>query len=414
MIIIKVQGGLGNQMFQYALYERMKRSGKNVKIDITSYNTFNLHNGFELEKVFDLNIDYADELEVFSLIDRSYINELEDNKIYNFQENIFQLDNCYLSGYWQNEKYFREMRDIILSTYKFNVYDEKNIKMLEKIESTQSVSIHIRRGDYLLHPDLNNVATREYYINAINIINEKVENPEFFIFSDDINWVRQNLSIENGTFIDHNSGKDSYKDMFLMSKCKHNIIANSTFSWWGAWLNANENNITIRPQIWMNSAEECDDICSCDAWIKCPNGQGNESVCDKNLDYNSKKDNSRHYIDMEMFELLNNIFYKKKYDVLKKLRNKKHKYIYYFNFRASIIEKDKQKIEENFKKFVNLIDNNIDFNLYISAKFHLAEYMYMCKDYREANKIFFDINELTNSSHNKAKEYIEKISMLLK
>lgn len=284
MIIIKAQGGLGNQLFQYALYEALKRNGKEVKMDLTSYSIYEQHNGFELNNIFNINIDIASENEVekfidnkqdiFSLVRRKVFGTKKSHYIENgiiYNPNIINIDNVYLQGYWQTEKYFKNIRTDLLKMLKFKVDDNKNLEALEKIRSNNSVSIHVRRGDYINNINAakvhGNIVGIEYYNNAVNIMKDKVENPLFVIFSDDIEWVKNNINIENTIFIDFNKGKDSYKDMFLMSKCKHNILANSSFSWWGAWLNENEKKIVVSPSKWMNEIETPD--IWCDTWIKC-------------------------------------------------------------------------------------------------------------------------------------------------
>ena len=141
--------------------------------------------------------------------------------------------------------------------------------MLDIIKSKQSpISIHVRRDDYLSSKYVSGfggICTIEYYNKAVERIKEEVIDPVFYIFSDDINWCRENLKLEQGVFIDWNTGKESWQDMFLMSQCKHNIIANSSFSWWGAWLNSNSEKIVIAPRIWWNGLK--DDVVP-DSWIR--------------------------------------------------------------------------------------------------------------------------------------------------
>ena len=141
--------------------------------------------------------------------------------------------------------------------------NEPNTQIFEKIEKTNTVSIHIRRGDYLKDKQRNNICNVEYYKLAIEKIKTYIEHPSFFVFSDDINWCKENFQNEEFNFIDWNTGNNSFIDMQLMSNCKHNIIANSSFSWWAAWLNINSNKIIIGPMYWF------DNITSnmlCDTW----------------------------------------------------------------------------------------------------------------------------------------------------
>ena len=180
------------------------------------------------------------------------------------------LKKGYLNGYWQSEKYFNSAKDIILNDYKCNFKEnDVNLEVLKDIENTNSVSIHVRMGDYKSSENADRhfvIRDAKYYERAIERIKKSVDNPKFFIFSNDIQWVKENLPLDNSVIIDWNQGKDSYKDMFLMSKCKHNIIANSSFSWWGAWLNENKDKLVIAPDRWFNNIQAPDVIC--DSWIK--------------------------------------------------------------------------------------------------------------------------------------------------
>lgn len=272
MAIVRIIGGLGNQMFQYAFYESMKERDKFCSIDISGFDDYKLHNGFEIERIFNVNPLYADEKKAKELMDcsnnivskirrklfgvkRTYYKE----KYFDYDSKLFNIEekNIYFDGYWQTEKYFKNVSNIIRENFKFKKeLTDKNLDILSKILGSQSVSIHIRRGDYYSNPTAykiyGNICEKEYYSKAINLIKSKVENPQFYIFSDDIEWAKNNLDLDNSNYIDWNKADNSYIDMQLMSNCKHNIIANSTFSWWGAWLNNNENKIVIAPNKWFN------------------------------------------------------------------------------------------------------------------------------------------------------------------
>ena len=161
-----------------------------------------------------------------------------------------------MDGFWQSDKYFLKYESEIRKDFSFPSFtDRVNINLLSEIINSNSVSIHIRRGDYIQmnsaiesHP----LCSIKYYQSAISKIKEIIEKPKFYFFSDDIEWVKnQFFSVENAIFVNHNKGKDSYKDMQLMANCKHNIIANSSFSWWGAWLNPNPKKIVIAPKNWF-------------------------------------------------------------------------------------------------------------------------------------------------------------------
>ena len=284
MIIVRIIGGLGNQMFQYALYKSLEQKGKEVKIDISGFLNYGLHNGYELPNIFKIseNIATQQEIELLSDHKSDLFNKMRRKitgrkRTHNIQEDfkfipeVFELDHVYLDGYWQSQKYFIDEETTIRNSYKFNNHlDSRNMEIVSKMKQVNSVSIHVRRGDYITDPEANKVhggiTTLEYYKKSIKLIKERLDNPIFFVFSDDIEWVRQNMGLTNSYFIDWNNGRDSYKDMQLMSYCKHNIIANSSFSWWGAWLNQNESKIVIAPSKWFNTIDVKDVIP--DHWIR--------------------------------------------------------------------------------------------------------------------------------------------------
>ncbi|MFH0972649.1 MAG: alpha-1,2-fucosyltransferase, partial [Patescibacteria group bacterium] len=164
-------------------------------------------------------------------------------------------DDIFLDGYWQTEKYFKDIEDIIRSEFTLKTeYSNLNPELIAKISSCNSVSMHIRRGDYITNQNTNEfhgICFLDYYKKAINLIAEKFPNPTIFIFSDDLKWCKENIKIKYPiVFV---KGNKNYEDLIMMSKCSHNIIANSSFSWWGAWLNNNPNKIVIAPQKWLNN-----------------------------------------------------------------------------------------------------------------------------------------------------------------
>lgn len=283
MIVIKIQGGLGNQMYQYAVgYCLAKRYNVPLGLDCSLMGDIKpneAHTARELElSVFidDLKIinpahiklDVANKLTVFERIKdkftgnkplpyykKAYFYEQEQ---YVFDKNIFLIpQSCYLTGYFQNELYFAHLEQEIRTLFSFKTeLDKQNKQMLQQIDKTESVSIHVRRGDYAKNKTINAIhglLTVDYYKKAIDYICKRVENPHFYIFSDDIDWCIQNLQFDQHqqTFISFNYPDKNYEDMRLMSHCKHNIIANSSFSWWGAWLNANPVKLIVAPQKWL-------------------------------------------------------------------------------------------------------------------------------------------------------------------
>lgn len=282
MIIIRFTGGLGNQMFQNALYEKYRELGYDVYADLSFYRMQDTVK-YELD-IFHTEIVEASSKEISKLIDnkKDYLSRIrrlfyrkreylymEDPEVH-YEPEIFSLKKAYLDGYWQSEKYFIDIRDRLLSVYSFPISNnQRNIDVLNEMRNCNSVSIHVRRGDYLKGRAkvlYGNICTCEYYKNAVLEVRERIANPVFYVFSDDVEWVQENLKIENARYINWNNGVEDYYDMYLMSQCKCNIIANSSFSWWGAWLNQNEDKIVISPSKWFNLHIAPDLIC--DDWIR--------------------------------------------------------------------------------------------------------------------------------------------------
>jgi hypothetical protein len=278
MIIVRLQGRLGNQMFQYALAKSLQESGKNVTIDSSmlkydgNHNELGLFENVKSEyieadshlvaKLGDCNKSFPYKVKR-KIIGYKKTHILENNYAYNAA--IFDMDNVYLEGYWQTEKYFKNIEGQIRTLYTFpTITDKSNLDLEDKIKSCNSVSLHIRRGDYLSDknaPMHGDICTKAYYDNAIKYIKERVDNPKFYIFTDDAEWARQQYKDEEYTIVDQNHADNSFRDMQLMSLCKHNIIANSSFSWWGAWLNTNKDKIVTAPPKWFNLAETPDVWC---------------------------------------------------------------------------------------------------------------------------------------------------------
>jgi len=275
MIIIQLVGGLGNQMFQYAMARRLAiLKETDLKFDISCFKhyedrkydlgCFNIAEDFASDKeIYRLKGPEGKRIprKIFKIINRikpyhkrSYIME----RHYYFDPDILKIsNNVYLEGYWQSEKYFKEIENIIRSEFKIkHKPDPVNKELGSLILGLQSVSIHIRRGDYIADPDVNKVhgiCPLEYYNAAIDKISKVIKDPHFFIFSDDPEWAENNLKIDYPTtLVKGNSGDRDYEDMRLMSFCRHNIIANSSFSWWSAWLGENPDKIVIAPKKWFN------------------------------------------------------------------------------------------------------------------------------------------------------------------
>ncbi|MDR2562944.1 MAG: alpha-1,2-fucosyltransferase [Prevotellaceae bacterium] len=258
MKIICLQGGLGNQMFQYAFYRYMMKRGFVVRLDASS-KSLNDHTGFELLRVFP-NIKIENKTNsyavrrikhiIFSNLQKHRFGFVAKDEASDLRERTFSEWLYY--GYWQQYAYINEMREELMNDFYFTSLDENNVEAAEQMQRAASVSVHIRRGDYTTGKIFSGICTADYYSAAVKLIENKIKNPVFFVFSDDVEWVRKNIVIPQAQYIDKNSGTNSFRDMQLMSLCKHNIIANSSFSWWGAWLNANVNKTVILPKKWSN------------------------------------------------------------------------------------------------------------------------------------------------------------------
>lgn len=266
MIIVRIFGGLGNQMFQYAYAKALSVDGYNVKLDISKFKKYKLHGGYQLDK-YKIDLDIASSFSIF--LGKIGIKKVKKEKSLLFESELKSLKgNEYVKGYFQTEKYFEKIRDILLAEFVINQKkaEETNIMAQQILSSKNSCSLHIRRGDYITDKKANSVhgtCNLEYYKQAINLINNKYSNVPFFVFSDDISWTKENLKITNAVYIDIKS--IPHEDMYLMSLCNHNITANSSFSWWGAWLNKNKNKTIIAPKKWfVNKKNEI----ACKNWIK--------------------------------------------------------------------------------------------------------------------------------------------------
>lgn len=291
MIIVHITGGVGNQMFQYALgYSLSQTLSYKLKLDISEFDDYDLHlRNYELG-LFDIEVDVATMYEVQRLKEKkknilaAIFRKLKINIIpiatgyyqephYHFDENIFNIQgDTYIQGYWQSEKYFKEYRDDVLKqfTLKKEIHT-KTKEYLQKINKTEAISLHVRRGDYVSSEHsskIHGTCSLDYYKNAIIHIEKSTKNPHFFIFSDDLDWAKANLTfIDNKTFVELDKNIPDQEEMYLMSKCQHNIIANSSFSWWGAWLNQNADKIVIAPKQWfLDSSMNIKDLIP-DDWV---------------------------------------------------------------------------------------------------------------------------------------------------
>lgn len=284
-------------MFQYAFaYTLSKKLNSDVVLDLSWFEEVKNDENttsrtFELD-VFNINYEIATKEDLAQVIPTKHRSKIQkklwdtfkiekykpngntffQTNSYNFNKNLLNdSDYYYYEGYFQNEKYFNDEKSNLLKGFNSNIpLDEKNLMALNKITGTNSVSLHIRRGDYVTLESaskFHGTCSLNYYQKAIEYIARRIPNPHFFLFSDDICWVIQNLKIDYPfTVIDFNQDK-AWLDLNLMKNCKHNILANSSFSWWGAWLNENDSKIIVAPRKWnTKSFKKCDIIPH--KWVK--------------------------------------------------------------------------------------------------------------------------------------------------
>lgn len=292
MITSHIIGGLGNQMFQYAAGRSLAlRNGCELQLDTSDFAAYTLHQGFELDTVFGIDLHRLDKKSSDKLLGwrkHRFLNKLFDQlKVieslnltiarepsFNYWPRWKYLQApAYLLGYWQSERYFSEFEHEIRHDFRFHQdLDSESNRIAVALANTTSVSLHVRRGDYASNPKttaLHGLCSPVYYSKAIEYLAHRINDLHLFIFSDDIPWVKANLPIEghDHTYVSHNKGSDSWRDMQLMSLCQHHIIANSSFSWWGAWLNPSPNKIVVAPAKWFAKDIDTSDLIP-EPWIR--------------------------------------------------------------------------------------------------------------------------------------------------
>lgn len=278
MRLIKITGGLGNQMFIYAFYLQMRKRFNSVFIDLSDMVHYNVHYGYEMNRVFNLpHTEFCMNQKLKKVLEFLFFKTILERKQKGnmkpyTKKYLWPL--IYFKGFYQTEKYFADIKDEVRQAFSFDMSlaNAKSKEMVFEMDQTKhSVSIHIRRGDYLQPKHweaIGQICQLDYYKNAIAEIEKRVENPVYYVFSEDLKWVKDNLNLKNAVYIDWNKGEDSWQDMMLMSHCHHHIICNSTFSWWGAWLDSRKDKIVIGPQQWTKY-ENSDTILPKE-WIKVP------------------------------------------------------------------------------------------------------------------------------------------------
>lgn len=287
MIVVKINGGLGNQLFQYAAGRALaERHGSELVLDLGWFDNRPIGNTpwkYELHR-YPIKARVTTPVEQF--LCRFYQGRIVrripflPRRWRHFREKHFQYepsfemlpDQVYLDGYWQSSLYFEAIGNLIRQELQpLALPGEVNADLMRAMANSNSVALHIRRGDYLSNSTAVNyhgVCSLDYYRAAIDFMVDKLESPTFYIFSDDLEWAKANLNIQYPAyFVDNNSGENAFQDLRLISSCKNQIIANSSFSWWGAWLNPNPNKIVIAPKKWFLVNKDTSTLYP-DGWIK--------------------------------------------------------------------------------------------------------------------------------------------------
>lgn len=279
-------------MFQYAFGRSLAdRLGVELAVDLSD-TTLQIHNGFELDTVFNIHVKIATKTDLHAVLGWQRFKFIRNIIVkpgrifagviryivephFHFASEMLRLpDKVYLDGYWQSEKYFFQARENIRREFAFRYppseINEITVSELLNTDET-TISLHVRRGDFINNPtvhQVHGVCSLDYYRAAIHYLVARIKHPRFYVFSDDLEWANSNLNLSYPhVFISHNRGKTSYEDMRLMSLCHHHIIANSSFSWWGAWLNPSPEKIIVAPKNWFVTSERNSQDVIPEGWI---------------------------------------------------------------------------------------------------------------------------------------------------
>lgn len=264
MRLIKMTGGLGNQMFIYAMFLRMKKHFPHTRIDISDMVHYHVHHGYEMNTIFNLPHDeFCISQPLKKILEFLFFKTILERKQHGSltpyrNKHLWPL--VYFKGFYQSERYFDDIKEEVRRAFTFDTQkaNAQTLRMKEHIETDPfAVSLHVRRGDYLEPEHWNAigcVCQLSYYQHALAEMERLVPDASYYVFSDDLEWVKQHLHLSKATYIDWNRGSDSWQDMMLMSCCRHHIICNSTFSWWGAWLNPRQDKQVLVPDRWFNNA----------------------------------------------------------------------------------------------------------------------------------------------------------------
>ncbi len=288
MVIVRIIGGLGNQMFQYAAGRGISmRNNDKLKLDLTPFDSYKLHN-YSLNSL-SLASTEATSQEVKNFKKKRFFSNVTNKvwrrkmtrpptrvkeKHFHFDRDILKLKgDIYLDGYWQSEKYFKDIEDTIRKDFSPSYSPSSNaqkIKSMIQVTSC-SVSVHIRRGDYVRNLKtrlIHGICSSDYYRRALRYLSDQgICDPTIFVFSDDIEWVNRQGLFPNAVFVSSYDMCDT-EEIMLMSYCDHHIIANSSFSWWGAWLNTSQEKIVIAPKVWFQGANNDTSDLIPDTWVR--------------------------------------------------------------------------------------------------------------------------------------------------
>ena len=278
MVIVEFMGGLGNQMFQYAFFKLLEKNGKEVYADLNWYRIDKecVNRKFELDR-FGIELKEAGKKEITQLKgDYEHIIPKVKRKIwgpkksffiekkeYEYDNNILELDNVYLSGYWQNYEYIKRIEHNLVNDFNFSNLElsDKERELLKKILKSESTSVHIRGEDYLTEVNKNiygGICTRDYYEKAIKYLVKERNTKDFFVFTNDMEYAKTilaGIAIKEINIVFVDTSNNPLVDMYLMKECKNNIIANSSFSWWAALLNDNNDKLVVMPPKWTNKSD---------------------------------------------------------------------------------------------------------------------------------------------------------------
>jgi hypothetical protein len=277
LVIVKLLGGLGNQMFQYATGRAVaSRLGAELLLDVSAFEHYGLRRyelaAFAIEGRVATSADLARAEgnaawpawlgRLRKVVGLARPAALYKEAAFTYDGNILRVRApAHLDGYWQSERYFLDVAEKLRKEFTLTQpVDEANRQILDQIRAPlcQAVSLHIRRGDYVSNAhtaQFHGVCSLDYYRSAVDYLATRVSKPHFFVFSDDPDWVSNNLSLAHPmTVVEANGADRGALDMMLMMSCRHHVIANSSFSWWGAWLNPHEDKIVIAPKRWFGGA----------------------------------------------------------------------------------------------------------------------------------------------------------------